>query len=131
MLSNIFFLMLRLPPRSTLTYTHFPYNTLFRSAAGFNMAENLFKLRRTECDAMEGGQKWSSRTKRKPSNRKSKSHSAIHCSPLALPKGRSEEHTSELQSLMRISYAVLCSKKKRENTHIDKNTRHIRHETNV
>src|SRR3546814_1386091 len=41
--------------------------------------------------------------------------------------GRSEEHTSELQSLMRISYAVLCLKKKRRGTYTNKRIKHMRH----
>src|SRR3546814_17203880 len=82
-----FFLMIRRPPRSTRTDTLFPYTTLFRSAS------------QTE----EG---WWAVT---GSNRR---HS--RCKRDALPAElRSEEHTSELQSLMRISYAVFCLKKKK------------------
>src|SRR3546814_5809337 len=77
-----FFLMIRRPPRSTRTDTLFPYTTLFRSTA-------------VSPKATAPGSSWGSR---KPT------------SPRCL--GRSEEHTSELQSLMRISYAVFCLKKK-------------------
>src|SRR3546814_8109345 len=75
--------MIRRPPRSTRTDTLFPYTTLFRSPG-------------KERDAEEAGRplyRCPVRTGRAPS-------------------ARSEEHTSELQSLMRISYAVFCLKKK-------------------
>src|SRR3546814_16208612 len=81
----IFFLMIRRPPRSTRTDTLFPYTTLFRSV---------------------------------PSARwPLPASSAIPCCPMCPPPRRpacrrSEEHTSELQSLMRNSYAVFCLKKK-------------------
>src|SRR3546814_7912078 len=83
-----FFLMIRRPPRSTRTDTLFPYTTLFRSTP-------------------------SSSAKPIPS---------MCCSSCSIPTfwrrsraccRRSEEHTSELQSLMRISYAVFCLKKKK------------------
>src|SRR3546814_18545629 len=84
---RFFFLMIRRPPRSTRTDTLFPYTTLFRSgfrfAVGQPMAETI-------------------------SN--SKLEDEIH--PRRPHGVRSEEHTSELQSLMRISYAVFCLKKK-------------------
>src|SRR3546814_16503909 len=85
----VFFLMLRRPPRSTRTDTLFPYTTLFRSDRGLGIA--LFH-------AVQRSQ-W---------------HQGRARFPAAGPGGdrRSEEHTSELQSLMRISYAVFCLKKK-------------------
>src|SRR3546814_9534270 len=100
--------MIRRPPRSTRTDTLFPYTTLFRSAAEdvqidhqeeeagavgvgiahqpapVHVAHDVFDL--AECQAGIGR--------------------VMHC--------RSEEHTSELQSLMRISYAVFCLKKKKQ-----------------
>src|SRR3546814_11245333 len=90
-----FFLMIRRPPRSTRTDTLFPYTTLFRSidAPGFSvaMAKNAsFQLTATSL----------------PSRRK------YGLSRRRFTR-RSEEHTSELQSLMRISYAVFCLKKKK------------------
>src|SRR3546814_12842486 len=102
-----FFVMIRRPPRSTRTDTLFPYTTLFRSA----------------------------RARRRPHPRSVRNHGergrrALHPAPRDPPprKGpgghlrgrnrRSEEHTSELQSLMRISYAVFCLKKKKN----EKNT---------
>src|SRR3546814_10618093 len=86
-----FFLMIRRPPRSTRTDTLFPYTTLFRSSqlAGTRLTDD--EDRRTFIDAS------CKRTKRLCMERAG---------------ARSEEHTSELQSLMRISYAVFCLKKK-------------------
>src|SRR3546814_3794572 len=103
--SQFFFLMIRRPPRSTRTDTLFPYTTLFRSG--------------------------------NPKRHYSQRHAFAHI-PAALrhenaplffrpcPR-RSEEHTSELQSLMRISYAVFCLKKKhksRNNSMIVSTTSH-------
>src|SRR3546814_13580433 len=97
-----YFLMIRRPPRSTLTDTLFPYTTLFRSAdlqdsrvagqggvardvGGEHLAAGAIPpMRRIVC-------------------RHAIVDDALH---------RSEEHTSELQSLMRISYAVFCLKQK-------------------
>src|SRR3546814_10890691 len=86
-----FFLMIRRPPRSTRTDTLFPYTTLFRSGdrsregiGGAAVSDAVGNLRR-------------------PSGQAS-----------GLMSRRSEEHTSELQSLMRISYAVFCLKKKKK-----------------
>src|SRR3546814_20834167 len=97
-----FFLMIRRPPSSTRTDTLFPYTTLFRSLGrrrdlpGTRDArqppQHRQGLRRADCR-----QDASAHRRRRE---------------------RSEEHTSELQSLMRISYAVFCLKKKKK-----KNTR--------
>src|SRR3546814_9039454 len=86
--------MLRLPPRSTRTYTLFPYTTLFRSA---ECRSDLPALR-LRAPARPAPRCW---------DRGERGH-ALHRDP------RSEEHTSELQSLMRISYAVFCLKKKKK-----------------
>src|SRR3546814_13349593 len=98
----IFFLMIRRPPRSTRTDTLFPYTTLFRSAA----------RRKPHKSPVGNTTRNYSFSRNKPllGQFKSKSNSASK---------RSEEHTSELQSLMRISYAVFCLKKKinTNNTH--------------
>src|SRR3546814_9264254 len=88
--------MIRRPPRSTRTDTLFPYTTLFRSrltaaSATPAVARKAFSTRPTQ-DAQV--------------------MPVIANSTVPLRDGRSEEHTSELQSLMRISYAVLCLKKK-------------------
>src|SRR3546814_13179902 len=87
------FLMIRRPPRSTRTDTLFPYTTLFRSRIG-ELADEP-EHPQTPLDGL------------------SREEALVY---EALPaRGRSEEHTSELQSLMRISYAVFCLKKKRKN----------------
>src|SRR3546814_3225553 len=90
----IFFLMIRRPPRSTRTATLFPYTTLFRSGVSRTATPSIgtpIAFNRINCgdSAMQG----------------------MH--QLAKTLSRSEEHTSELQSLMRISYAVFCLKKKK------------------
>src|SRR3546814_4476421 len=104
--------MIRRPPRSTRTDTLFPYTTLFRSHAP--------RLRRAETDAF--------------AERVHRVHQPFRVQ-LQQPfdaggdvvvgapgifgrQRRSEEHTSELQSLMRISYAVFCLKKKKNNNKI-------------
>src|SRR3546814_12922920 len=82
-----FFLMIRRPPRSTRTDTLFPYTTLFRSVGGRLHVgdDNLPHLHHRRRGCLRAGR-----------------------------TVRSEEHTSELQSLMRISYAVFCLKKKKK-----------------
>src|SRR3546814_15115898 len=98
-----FFLMIRRPPRSTRTDTLFPYTTLFRSVRRSCRAD-------CGCRAVRQGSRPSH-----PSLRRS-SPVARRCRFRAPPPPwRSEEHTSELQSLMRISYAVFCLKKKNTN----------------
>src|SRR3546814_21053034 len=98
-----FFLMIRRPPRSTRTDTLFPYTTLFRSEhqqREVGLGQCLLRLRAharleagvealLEAGGVDGAE---------------------------LQAERSEEHTSELQSLMRTSYAVFCLKKKKEDT---------------
>src|SRR3546814_6582023 len=90
--------MIRRPPRSTRTDTLFPYTTLFRSWDGID--DSISKA---------FGAKW---------------HLDRRSCLLIVPSIRSEEHTSELQSLMRISYAVFCLKKK-------KNTKPTKHNTTM
>src|SRR3546814_13166030 len=93
----IFFLMIRRPPRSTRTDTLFPYTTLFRSlwAQGAR--------RRRGCVDRRGDA-----TNRPGRICPARSGHLVR---------RSEEHTSELQSLMRISYAVFCLKKTKNKIH--------------
>src|SRR3546814_19183152 len=98
-----FFLMIRRPPRSTRTDTLFPYTTLFRSKPGpaRQCSSVLFLLDRPIVDSAPEpvivveyiGQ--------------------VNPVVPGIGLDRSEEHTSELQSLMRISYAVFCLKKKK------------------
>src|SRR3546814_4590312 len=88
-----FFLMIRRPPRSTRTATLFPYTTLFRSEGTFAEAVILETLALSVLNH--------------------DSAIATAAARMSIAAGdRSEEHTSELQSLMRISYAVFCLKKK-------------------
>src|SRR3546814_3936749 len=92
--------MIRRPPRSTRTDTLFPYTTLFRSAVRSASAGQA---------GAGGGAGGDGLGRRRPPDR---GHGGISRKTLAacVPL-RSEEHTSELQSLMRISYAVFCLKK--------------------
>src|SRR3546814_4332838 len=95
----IFFLMIRRPPISTRTDTLFPYTTLFRSPRRCPRRRPSSSRRRPQRSSRSGS----------PGGRAGPGQ--FH-SPL--PAARSEEHTSELQSLMRISYAVFCLKKKKK-----------------
>src|SRR3546814_4928868 len=99
--------MIRRPPRSTRTDTLFPYTTLFRSTGeGFRRANRPFRRKGLV-----------------PPDPKQHNRGAMALSdsPSALfnsaSQERSEEHTSELQSLMRSSYAVFCLKKKKKKTY--------------
>src|SRR3546814_1141465 len=105
--------MIRRPPRSTRTDTLLPYTTLFRSGeleASFPYEETLDQLRAAaEVKAdMEQGQPMDRLVVGDVGYGKTESR----CGPRSRRPRRSEEHTSELQSLMRISYAVFCLKKK-------------------
>src|SRR3546814_1786488 len=105
---SVFFLMVRRPPRSARTDTLFPYTTLFRShqdgfgvAAGHQAELGAAVVEQVEFDVAP----------------------AAHELPVALlGSSRSEEHTSELQSLMRISYAVFCLKKTKPTKTTDHST---------
>src|SRR3546814_3460141 len=103
--------MIRRPPRSTRTDTLFPYTTLFRSLRRRQTAARPAPHRRRGRAAAAAG--------RQPAQERRTGQNA----------SRSEEHTSELQSLMRISYAVFCLKKKTQeqqnnltNPHSDEDT---------
>src|SRR3546814_8099657 len=97
--------MIRRPPRSTRTDTLFPYTTLFRSNAMFMLTSTLLPLLKLSKDASVVFTSSSV-------GRKGRAYwGAYGVSKFATE--RSEEHTSELQSLMRISYAVFCLKKKK------------------
>src|SRR3546814_8905949 len=110
--------MIRRPPRSTRTDTLFPYTTLFRSNLG---AYNLV-----------ASEPIANSAKSQPAGSKCSMLRILSLRPDS-PKStssRSEEHTSELQSLMRISYAVFCLKKKISKNTIDSrdnnnNTKHL------
>src|SRR3546814_6101285 len=104
--------MIRRPPRATRTDTLFPYTTRFRSAPRVSPASPAGS--RDVADDPGLGSEASRRGRYRPGERKGLTGGA-HSRPLEGPgpgwEGRSEEHTSELQSLMRISYAVFCLNK--------------------
>src|SRR3546814_10594637 len=118
--------MIRRPPRSTRTDTLFPYTTLFRST-GCRTAPGTAApaARTTACAACAGTRAWLPAGRCAATNAGAGWHRWRSCSSggLALVgdcgigivagEFRSEEHTSELQSLMRISYAVFCLTKKK------------------
>src|SRR3546814_16441795 len=106
-----FFLMIRRPPRSTRTDTLFPYTTLFRSfiLSSGKRSANYLQCARVLMDPERAGRLARALAQKIP--REIRSDIDIVVSPAM---GRSEEHTSELQSLMRISYAVFCLKKKKK-----------------
>src|SRR3546814_3839890 len=96
-----FFLMIRRPPRSTRTDTLFPYTTLFRSLVE---SEDIGTIGVGEATI--------------PAIKKYNELLELdEAQFMRLTQGRSEEHTSELQSLMRISYAVFCLTKKKKETY--------------
>src|SRR3546814_1376656 len=105
--------MIRRPPRSTRTDTLFPYTTLFRSS------RRCIFSNRHPGQATAPLRYWGSASRIPYAHALSRDDLArvIHIVVVpGLVPGRSEEHTSELQSLMRISYAVFCLKKKKNNT---------------
>src|SRR3546814_10690657 len=105
--------MIRRPPRSTRTDTLFPYTTLFRSVHIMKwITRERPKIDRIACPWLI--------------------ERFIDKAPefLYVPS-RSEEHTSELQSLMRISYAVFCLKKKKQNNDMKQNHTLLNYNTHV
>src|SRR3546814_9718191 len=113
--------MIRRPPRSTRTDTLFPYTTLFRSrrcrdyscvstpllSPNSGLATTVFyRLRMCNLELPSSSRNESNHRPNLASQREDKNVEQIHPD-----HRRSEEHTSELQSLMRISYAVFCLKK--------------------
>src|SRR3546814_7086426 len=119
--------MSRRPPRSTRTDTLFPYTTLFRSRQGRQAGQG---------DALGGGRGGDEDPARRlsgrgPGRRASTGRAVGARSCLrASDWMRSEEHTSELQSLMRISYAVFCLKKKKITTTSTHSTKHTHNNNN-
>src|SRR3546814_10236052 len=100
------------PPRSTRTYTLFPYTTLFRSEAPLVLAEHRAG-RPPLSRPSRGGRQVPPRIRRHDRRHQpDPDRRAMPADRDLQPRGRSEEHTSELQSLMRLSYAVFCLKKK-------------------
>src|SRR3546814_8197970 len=115
----MFFLLIRASPRSNRTDTLFPYTTLFRPAAGsrsrsglrsrrlFSRAGPDLRTPRRICDNA------------RPCTRSFRHVARLDQTPFPadILDLRSDAHTSELQSLMRISYAVFCLKKNNHTTH--------------
>src|SRR3546814_1852789 len=101
--------MIRRPPRATRTDTLFPYTTLFRSGLARGLSSDpdlqVVELARQLCRRRSARQEVGRGVGRRRGGvpEPAREHEAM---------SRSEEHTSELQSLMRISYAVFCLKKK-------------------
>src|SRR3546814_7813462 len=118
----IFFLRIRRPPRSTRTDTLFPYTTLFRSksiaAVDFNADQITIVIFIAVFAALSG-----IIFDRGPARR--------YYRRRGWQKRRSEEHTSELQSLMRISYAVFCLKKKTTNNVTTQTTKLTNDNSNI
>src|SRR3546814_7761191 len=106
----VFFLMRRRPPRSTRTDTLFPYTTLFRSRAGVGGS-----LDPKQAEA--GGARSPAAGSRLEHAQQPKACRRFPIEAFRFNTRRSEEHTSELQSLMRISYAVFCLKTKKTHKH--------------
>src|SRR3546814_16717550 len=104
-----FFLSIRRPPRSTRTDTLFPYTTLFRSPISQESQPGCrrFWTRPHPHPTLPHQGGGLVRRQRREQIRPFAHRAARRTHP------RSEEHTSELQSLMRISYAVFCLKKKK------------------
>src|SRR3546814_14901871 len=98
--TNIVFFMIRRPPTSTRTVTLFPYPTLFRSDG---------QMRQSRWVCSESLQH-SSSPHRDSVGSRARLHGSVHY--------RSEEHTTELQSLMSRPYAVFCLKKKKKKNDI-------------
>src|SRR3546814_4000648 len=116
--------MILRPPRSTRTDTLFPYTTLFRSHAPKSVQGTRKSLGQSIdcCAGRQCEDCGNERELRRP---------WWVCTPTCAVHalgcrcgGRSEEHTSELQSLMRISYAVFCLKKKKIRSYIIRSIRH-------
>src|SRR3546814_5218951 len=115
--------MIRRPPRSTRTDTLFPYTTLFRSRIG---EEGVVGARLLQREALRLEVTAAQRVLQRRHDLETEFLRIIPAGGLGRVRVgmvvahvdvRSEEHTSELQSLMRISYAVFCLKKKRQHKH--------------
>src|SRR3546814_2562208 len=148
-----FFLMIRQPPRSTRTDTLFPYTTLFRSHD--KRSKRFYAAGRVRCrnTSSRSGSRVETSTMPMPSfctaastspalarsfiyvmvstrPPVSSTFSKQPCIGASSRSRRSEEHTSELQSLMRISYAVFCLNKKKKYDITTNNQNIIKHENN-
>src|SRR3546814_2337604 len=107
--------MTRRPPRSTRTDTLFPYTTLFRSPGIEPGApESNYVIESQKCYHYTIPERQRKDEFTQYQSKKGRKKSRQQVKPRRTRRGRSEEHTSELQSLMRISYAVFCLKKKKK-----------------
>src|SRR3546814_16491061 len=116
---SVVFLLIRRPPRSTRTATLFPYTTLFRSAQRWRLAFDGISFQDFPFGGAVGrhaiGARQDLRAPLKPAcGTIVTAIVTVQAASRAPLEGKSEEHTSELQSLMRISYAVFCLKKKKK-----------------
>src|SRR3546814_2098186 len=111
--------MIRRPPRSTRTDTLFPYTTLFRSPHSCRCGERHGTRHGHAVRRLHGAVA--------PCTQRPAAGGATQ--PRAAARPRSEEHTSELQSLMRISYAVFCLKKKKTTQNNKSNSTNTLNET--
>src|SRR3546814_8304004 len=117
MICVFFFLLRRRPPRSTRSDTLFPYTTLFRSASGSRSATTEIAIqtmvgKSTTFSPSRSGDRMTSPTCVRFTGARTLLAETVAASV------RSEEHTSELQSLMRNSYALFCLHKKTHQTHL-------------
>src|SRR3546814_3569575 len=120
--------MIRRPPRSTRTDTLFPYTTLFRSrqqkiAEGLAAADNSQKALAQAKDQVNEELKVARAKANEIIEQAHQRANQIVDAAKTEAIARSEEHTSELQSLMRISYAGFCLKKKKKITSTNYKTR--------
>src|SRR3546814_3667629 len=111
----LFVLMIRRPPRSTRTDTLFPYTTLFRSLSTSDVCPRCASRLEEGAAPPNAGNAPAVGTAAPADSGHAPADS------IGGARDRSEEHTSELQSLMRISYAVFCLKKKKKTTNINHN----------
>src|SRR3546814_10197756 len=109
-----FFLMIRRPPISTRTDTLFPYTTLFRSARARAEAATAQRIVADRATA-RAARVADVRARLTLADAARSARPVVGANVYTRPPTRSEEHTSELQSLMRISYAVFCLKNKNQN----------------
>src|SRR3546814_1471965 len=123
--------MIRRPPRSTRTDTLFPYTTLFRSekagqrlapqrvavdhhlacVVAIDLADRIFETFTIQRQVARAPRELAFDFRRRFAHRisrRSLGDIGLHAGRQSAPLGRSEEHTSEIQSIMRISYAVVC-----------------------
>src|SRR3546814_4826483 len=103
--------MIRRPPSSTRTDTRFPYPTLFRSPCALRARSDPRQTRRRDIERPQ----LPLIAHRCAERQRFAAGARAEVGDALAGLGRSEEHTSELQSLMRISYAVFCLKKKKHN----------------